>query len=81
VHSDGDVESLVKFHSPSARPTQRPVHAVLGVFRFHRITDCHSYFVSGSCSCLLLVVLKKLRNSFATISGLPPLSAAVCPSA
>jgi hypothetical protein len=21
VHSDGDVESLVKFHSPSARPT------------------------------------------------------------
>ena len=21
MHSDGDVESLVKFHSPSARPT------------------------------------------------------------
>jgi hypothetical protein len=32
VHSDGDVESLVKFHSPSARPTVcvMPLRGTLG---------------------------------------------------
>jgi hypothetical protein len=31
VHSDGDVESLVKFHSPSARPTVCVTGAGAGV--------------------------------------------------
>jgi len=82
-----DVDSVWEQKKPEARKmlvnrADSPASSARFVGRFSPSQNyCqHSYIASSSCFYLLLVALKKSRNSFETTSGLPLLSAAICPS-